>query len=109
MEYSVTIYDKPGADRTPIRPTHLKRIVTHFNSGVVTSACALFKDETKTSFVGSQLNVIAEKREDVIELLKTDVYYTEGIWDIDSVRINPIGVAHRSAKVNPDVNPEVYT
>jgi hypothetical protein len=37
--------------------------------------------------------VEAESREDVINLLKEDVYYEEGVWDVDNVAIIPMKVS----------------
>lgn len=107
-EYNVIIYDLPGVSRTALRPAHLKQIAPSVNAGIVTSVGALFTDETKTQFVGSNYHIVAKNKVEVIEFLKKDVFYTEGIWDIDSVLIHPIGVAARLPKVHPEVNAELY-
>jgi hypothetical protein len=35
----------------------------------------------------------AESTEDVIALLKKDVYYTKGVWDVDNVAVIPMKVS----------------
>jgi hypothetical protein len=38
--------------------------------------------------------IIEEKSvEDVIALLKRDVYYTKGVWDVDNVTVIPMNVS----------------
>lgn len=108
IEYNVVIYDFPGVDRTPIRPQHLAAIPSIVNKGKVLSAGGLFEDESRTKLIGSAFHLLAENRQEVIEFLKQDIYYTLGIWDINNVLINPIGIASRSPKVLPGVNEEVY-
>lgn len=44
-------------------------------------------DPTKFDFAGSALVAVAETKEQVIEQLKEDIYYKEGVWDVDNVSI----------------------
>lgn len=46
------------------------------------------KDDEASSmkFIGSTLITTAESREEVIEILKKDIYTTSGVWDIEKVR-----------------------
>lgn len=103
MEWNVTVYDKPGADRTPVRAQHLAAIPATVNAGIVTSAGPIYHDVEKTKFAGSTFHLIANSKEEIIEFLKKDVYYKEGIWDIDSVVAHPMGVAVRKQKDMPGV------
>ncbi|ODV81005.1 uncharacterized protein CANTADRAFT_88910 [Suhomyces tanzawaensis NRRL Y-17324] len=95
QEYNVVIFDKPNAPRLEHRPTHVKNIVGNVESGIVKLGGALFKDEAKTEFAGSTLQVVANSREEVLEFLKTDIYAQVGVWDLDSVLIHPVGNAVR--------------
>ena len=35
----------------------------------------------------------AENKEKVIEALKEDIYYREGVWDVDNAEITPMKLA----------------
>lgn len=96
-EYNVIVYDKPNTDRSKVRPQHVADIPANVPNPI-RSAGAIYKDEAKTQFAGSAFHLVANSREEIIEFLKKDVYYREGIWDIDNVVINPIGVAVRLPK-----------
>ncbi|CUM46847.1 unnamed protein product [Debaryomyces tyrocola] len=98
IEWNVIIYDKPGTDRTAVRPTHVANIPETVNKGIVTSVGAIYQDVQKTKFAGSAFHIIADSKEEIIEFLKKDIYYEKGIWDIDSVIAHPIGVACRLPK-----------
>jgi uncharacterized protein YciI len=103
MEWSVTVYDKPGADRSAVRPQHVAAIPAAVNAGIVTSAGAIYQDVEKTKFAGSTFHLIANSKEEIIEFLKKDIYYEKGIWDIDSVVAHPLGLAVRKQKDMPGV------
>ncbi|WPK25162.1 hypothetical protein PUMCH_002465 [Australozyma saopauloensis] len=98
IEWAVTIFDKPGADRTAVRPRHVAAIPDAVNAGVFTAAGAIYKDVEKTQFAGSTFHMMAESKEEIAEILKKDIYYEEGIWDIDSIVAYPAGIAVRIAK-----------
>lgn len=103
IEWNVIVYDKPGTDRTEVRPKHVAAIPGNVNAGVISSAGALYKDVEKTQFAGSTFHLFAESREEILEILKQDVYYEAGIWDLDSVIANPVGIAVRLGKDMPGV------
>lgn len=98
QEYNVIVYDKPGADRSKVRPQHVADIPAAVNSGIVKLAGAIYQDDARTKFAGSAFHLIAEDRKDIIDFLKKDIYAREGIWDLENVVINPIGVAVRLPK-----------
>lgn len=98
MEWNVVVFDKPNTDRSQVRAAHLQAIPAAVNGGHVTFAGAIFKDASKSQFAGSTLHVVADTRDDVVELLKKDVYATSGIWDVDNALIHPVGVAVRLPK-----------
>ncbi|ABN64681.2 hypothetical protein PICST_42277 [Scheffersomyces stipitis CBS 6054] len=97
-EYNVVVFDKPNVDRLKVRSQHLAGIVSAVNSGVLTLGGAIYHDEAKTKFAGSTLQVAANSKQEVIDFLKTDVYYKEGIWDLDNAIIHPVGLAVRLPK-----------
>lgn len=103
-EWNVIVYDKPGADRSKHRPSHLAAIPETVTSGIVKSVGAIYHDVEKTKFAGSAYHLMADSREDIIEFLKKDIFAKEGIWDLDTVVAYPIGIACRVAKPMPGVN-----
>jgi len=96
-EYLVTIYDFPHTDRTKVRPQHVADIPANVPNPV-RAAGAIYTDESKTKFAGSTFHLASNSREEIIEFLKRDIYYKEGIWNIDSVQIYPLGIAVRLPK-----------
>ncbi|CAI5756995.1 unnamed protein product [Candida verbasci] len=106
-EYNVIIYDLPNTDRSKVRPKHVAAIPPVVPNPV-RSAGAIYTDETKTKFAGSAFHLVANSKDEVIEFLKKDIYYKEGIWDINNVVINPIGVAVRLPKKMDGVDESNY-
>lgn len=104
MEWIVIVYDKPGADRnTAVLQEHVAGIPATVNAGIVTSAGGIFQDAERTKYAGSAFNLIVDSKEEAIEFLKKDIFYKNGIWDIDSVIAHPIGVGVRKQKDMPGV------
>ncbi|KAI5955560.1 hypothetical protein KGF57_003693 [Candida theae] len=106
-EYLVTVYDFPNTDRTKVRPQHVADIPANVPNPVH-SAGAIYTDESRTKFAGSTFHLAANSRDEIIEFLKKDVYYREGIWDIDSVQIYPLGIAVRLPKKMNGVDESNY-
>lgn len=104
IEWNVIVYDKPGTDRTATRPTHVANIPQAVNQGIVTSVGAIYQDAEKTKFAGSAFHLIANSKEEIVDFLKKDIYYENGIWDINSIVAHPIGVACRLPKKINGVN-----
>ncbi|CCH46840.1 hypothetical protein BN7_6441 [Wickerhamomyces ciferrii] len=105
VEWLVVVYDKPvfkPQDRGQFRPQHLAAIPAQVESGKVTNVGAIFheipEDDKPKKFAGSSLNVVANSREEVIEILNQDIFAKEGIWDVENALIYPYGVAKRVAK-----------
>jgi len=44
---------------------------------------------------GSAMIALAETKEEVIEAIKRDIYYTSGVWDLSKVQIWPFRSAIR--------------
>lgn len=104
IEWNVIVFDKPGTDRTEVRPQHVAAIPEAVNSGIVTSVGAIYQDVEKTKFAGSTFHLFAESKEEILEFLKEDIYYKSGIWDLDSVVANPVGIACRLGKAMAGVS-----
>lgn len=101
IEWNVIVYDKPNTDRSQFRPQHVADIPAAVDAGIVSSAGAIYKDVEKKQFAGSAFHLFAESREEILDFLKKDIYAREGIWDLDSVVANPVGIAVRLAKEFP--------
>lgn len=46
-------------------------------------------------FSGSTLMIVAESKQEVIDLIKDDVYVKSGVWDIEKAMIWPAKIAFR--------------
>ncbi|KAK8440133.1 hypothetical protein ACI3LY_003614 [Candidozyma auris] len=101
LEWLVIIYDKPINQRLKFRPQHFQNLPKLLESGNVTSAGPVFKDDERTQFAGSAFTIAAEKKSDVIDLLKKDVYAKEDVWDFDNVIIHPYTPVVRTLKEFP--------
>lgn len=119
-EWLVVVYDRPGSvsitsieldrvssnflvkDRSKFRPQHLEAIPKQVANGKITNAGAIFHEVPKEGqplkFAGSSLNVVADSKEEVLEILKQDIFAKENIWDVENALIYPYGVAVRVAK-----------
>lgn len=101
VEWVVIVYDKPGSDRSQFRPQHLAALPPLVESGKLVQAGAIYKDVIDgkpTNFAGSHLTVVADTKEEVIQIIKNDVFAKEGIWDVENAIIYPFGCAYRVAK-----------
>lgn len=52
--------------------------------------------EEPLPMVGSALLAYAETKEEVLEIVKNDIYSTSGVWDLSKVQIWPFKSAIRS-------------
>ena len=102
VEWLVIVYDKPEADRLSCRQQHIAAVPNHIETGKITNVGAIYKDVdeagTPKEFIRSTYNIIADSREEILEFLKKDIYYKNGIWDLDSVVMHPYGCFHRVSK-----------
>lgn len=44
------------------------------------------------SFQGTVIIIEAESRQAIIDLLKADIDYKEGVWDLDNFKITPMSL-----------------
>ncbi|KAL2114362.1 hypothetical protein VUR80DRAFT_8052 [Thermomyces stellatus] len=99
----VIVPDKPGtlAKRLEVRAQHMAGVKKHEASGAVKVGGAIFSeppqgnDPSKWAFCGSTLNVVAETKDEVVDLLRSDIYATSGVWDVDKAQIYPAVLAFR--------------
>lgn len=102
VEWIAIVYDKEGGDRLGNRAAHLAAIPKNIANGSIVSAGAIFnqvpKEGEKPDFAGSVVNVIADTREEALEILKQDIYCKNGVWNMDNILLYPIGIAARQGK-----------
>lgn len=87
-DWSVIVYDRPGVDRSEAYVRHVKALPAIIEKGLVVFGGQINDESDPRKPIGSSLTVRAETREDAIELLKNDVFYKEGIWDVDNAIIH---------------------
>ncbi|POS76024.1 hypothetical protein DHEL01_v205575 [Diaporthe helianthi] len=102
-EWLVVIPDKPGAlaKRLEVRPQHFEGLTKLKESGKFKMGGAVLEemppdDEISSmKFSGSTLMVVAESKQEVIDLIKDDVYVKSGVWDFEKAQIWPAKIAFR--------------
>lgn len=100
VEWCVICFDK--ADRSKARPAHLAGIPPLVEQGKLLCAGAIYNEpkaagEPRT-FAGSHLQIVADTKEEALEIVKGDVFAKEGIWDLDNIIIYQFGCAVRKEK-----------
>lgn len=97
-EYLVIVQDKPNSfdKRMEVRDQHLGNIKSVVKAqgpgnGPMTSGGGIAHDKDQ-NLCGSMLTIEAESKEKVIEMLKEDVYYTSGVWDVDNAQIFAVSI-----------------
>jgi hypothetical protein len=84
-----------------LRSDHLSNIVPAYNDGLVPLGGAYLKEHPKEGetpkMLGSAMIFVAESEEHVKEKLRTDVYATGGVWDVEKAQIWPFRTALRTA------------
>lgn len=102
LEWLVIIYDKPVNQRLKFRAQHLAKVPSAVESGAFTMCGPIFKDETKSEFIGSSFTIQAETESEVIDILKKDIYAAEDVWDFDNVVIHPFAPFFRQQHDMPN-------
>ncbi|KAB5554413.1 hypothetical protein GE09DRAFT_1120880 [Coniochaeta sp. 2T2.1] len=105
FEFLVVVPDFPGAQakRLEVRPTHfanlgpLKESGTYQLGGAVLHEVPQDDDPKSLKFAGSALIVVAASKDEVLEILKKDVYVGAGVWDLENTQIWPLKAAFRHA------------
>ncbi|KAK9460365.1 uncharacterized protein V1516DRAFT_625930 [Lipomyces oligophaga] len=103
-EFVVIIPDQADANtrRIGVRQAHLENVRKLFAEGILSSGGAyldgpIVEGETP-SFRGSVVTIIAESKEQVIEIMKSDPYTTAEVWDWEKAQIFNFACAVRQAK-----------
>ncbi|KAK9456463.1 hypothetical protein V1511DRAFT_497636 [Dipodascopsis uninucleata] len=103
-EFVCILPDKSDAlqRRLSVRDSHLANVKKLFADGIMSSGGAYLEgpaiaNETP-SFLGSVVTLVGDSKEEIIEVLKADPYYTNEVWDWEKVQIYDYLVAVRRAK-----------
>ncbi|PIB02800.1 hypothetical protein CB0940_11908 [Cercospora beticola] len=95
QEWMCILPDKAGAleARMKVRPQHLEAIKPHEQAGLFVLGGASLDEPLKEGqgpkINGSILMAVADSKEEVMELIKKDIYYTSGVWDLEKVSGEP--------------------
>lgn len=95
LEWLVVVYDRPNVNRLLFRTQHIARIPLLVGKGIITNCGPIFSDDERSKFIGSSFNLRAASREDVVDFLKEDIYWKEGVWDVDNAIIHPYTAVRR--------------
>lgn len=104
FEWLVIVPDVPGtlAKRMEVRPVHFAGLKRFDATGSFKMGGALLdeipaNDEPSSLKInGSTLVLDAASKEEIMEMLKADVYAKEGVWDLEKVQMWPFKCAVRS-------------
>lgn len=99
VEWVVIIYDKPGSDRSTCSEEHFAGIPPLVEQGKIVCGGALYNEPTtpgaEPTSAGSHLQVVADTKEEVLELIHKDIFAKNGIWDLENIIIYRFGCAVR--------------
>lgn len=86
--------------REPFLCIKWRRVLT-YSKGAVLSEPPTSDDPKTFKFAGSTIVLVAESREEVIKILKDDVYAQKGVWDVDNVSFIPLSSVHSASFWKP--------
>ncbi|EAA31442.2 hypothetical protein GE21DRAFT_8368 [Neurospora crassa] len=103
IEWLVVVpdFEGVGEKRLEVRPDHFAGLGKNVDNGCFQMGGAVLSepptsDDPKTfKFAGSTIVLVAESREEVIKILKDDVYAQKGVWDVDNAQMWPFKCAFR--------------
>ncbi|KAH8685513.1 hypothetical protein BGZ60DRAFT_364764 [Tricladium varicosporioides] len=101
FEWLVILPDHEGvlAKRMEVRPKHFEGLQKGIDSGFWKMGGALLEEVPKEGeglkIQGSAMVALASSKEEVIELLKKDIYSESGVWDFSKAQIYPFKCAIR--------------
>ncbi|KAK1770889.1 hypothetical protein QBC33DRAFT_526064 [Phialemonium atrogriseum] len=103
-EWLVVVPDHPGMQqkRIEVRSQHLTNMKPFVESGqwkmggAVLTEVPADDEPTSLKFAGSTVVVIAESKEEIITMMKNDIYGKTGVWDIENAQMWPFKCAFRN-------------
>ncbi|KAG4029350.1 hypothetical protein MFRU_016g01040 [Monilinia fructicola] len=101
FEWLVILPDNEGAleRRVSVRPKHFEGLKTGLESGFWKMGGAFLSEppsgDSPLKFQGSCMIALASSKEEVIEVLKKDIYAENDVWDFSKIQIYPFKCAFR--------------
>ncbi|RAL65297.1 hypothetical protein DID88_000865 [Monilinia fructigena] len=101
FEWLVILPDNEGAleKRVSVRPKHIEGLKTGLESGFWKMGGAFLSEppsgDAPLRFQGSCMIALASSKEEVIEVLKKDIYAENDVWDFSKIQIYPFKCAFR--------------
>ncbi|KAF3167821.1 hypothetical protein TWF106_005320 [Orbilia oligospora] len=102
-EWLVILPDKPGAveRRLAVRGEHLKVANERAANGLINFGGVMLHEHIKEgetpTFKGSIMLFSVETKEEIWEMIKSDKYVENDVWDLEKVEIIPFKTALRRA------------
>ncbi|QLG72067.1 hypothetical protein HG535_0C04210 [Zygotorulaspora mrakii] len=100
VEWCAIVFDK--ADRSKARPAHLAGIPPLVEQGKLVCAGAIYNEPKEKggerTFAGSHLQIVADTKKEALDIIKSDTFAKEGIWDLDNIILYQFGCAVRIPK-----------
>jgi len=99
----VIIPDHGGAldKRMEVRPKHFEGLKANVDNGFWKMGGALLEEVpaegAPLKIEGSCMVALASSKDEVLEMLKKDIYATSGVWDFSKIQIYPFKCAFRVA------------
>jgi len=103
QEWMAILPDKPNslAHRMSVRAEHLAKVQPHVNSGLIVLGGASLDEPLQPGegpkINGSVMMAEADSIDDVWAWIKSDIYYTSGVWDTEKIQVFPFKSAIRKA------------
>lgn len=94
-EWSVIVYDKPDKDRMTVFEEHVKGLPEFVKNRSMITGGQISDDSDPRKPIGSNFIIRAETKEDVINILKNDAFYKNGIWDMENIIIHHLFCVYR--------------
>lgn len=95
VEWCVVVMDKPDADRAKYGSEHIVGIKPLINSGIFLSGGQIKDENNPPKAVGSHLQIRADTKQDVIDLLRKDPFSENGVWNVDEAIVYRLDCVYR--------------
>ncbi|KAG7133428.1 Xenovulene A biosynthesis cluster protein asL2 like [Verticillium longisporum] len=101
-EWLVIVPDAEGKleERMRVRATHIDNVKKHVDSGFFQMGGAMLRaqpQEQELDISGSIVVARAATAEEVLTVLKEDIYARTGVWDLKNVQVYPFKCVYRKA------------
>ncbi|CAL9735841.1 hypothetical protein MOSE0_I05688 [Monosporozyma servazzii] len=99
VEWVAIVHDKKGSDRSAFNAEHFAGIPPLIQQGKVVCGGAMYNEPTtpggERTVAGSHLQIVADTKEEALQLIHNDIFAKKGIWDLDSILLYQFDCAVR--------------